>query len=210
MKMSRLTIISLCLLAIVSCNRHVPADDTFQVDCTMHVGTLACDSATLMIFDEDYGQMRVMGMSSLSDSLFSFAGHIDRPAVAMIQFHTDSLPASFYFVLEPTHIAIDIERDRWLIRGGKANDAYQLFLNRHDRLRAQRDSLWRKYLKMGVIDSTLTWQAERELLKADSTLQDSLQHITTERINQGDLAGRLIKQRLMPTLTRQSLDQLNE
>ena len=57
-------------------------------------------------------------------------------------------------------------------------------------------------------DSTLTWDQERTALRADSVLQDSIQRITVDRINQGDLVSRLVKQRLMHTLTRESLEQL--
>lgn len=206
-----ITYITLLVMLVMSaCHGRGCEDHEYQVTCTMHRGTIACDSATLLVLDDDYGCLRVLGGAQREDSTFSFVGHTRAAQIAMVRFETDSLPRSFYFILEPTAIHIDIKCDRWIINGGEQNRLYQLFLNRHARLNAQRDSLWRQYVSQGTVDSTLTWNTERQMLDSDSLLQDSLQRITVQRINQGDLPARLIRQRLLPTLTSESLQQLKQ
>ena len=196
-------------VSLLSCESREENNKAYEVTVQLRHGTVHCDSATLVIVDEDYGRLRVLGGASLKDSTFHFAGHAPQSSIAYIDFVTDSLPYQLYFVLEPTNIDITLEPGQWLIKGGKANQSYQSFLNRHDKLMAERNTLWHKYVRMGT-DSTLTWDAERAALRTDSLLQDSLQRITVERIKRGDLASRLIKQRLLHTLTRESLDKLKE
>ena len=196
-------------LALLCCESRVESNGAYEVTVKLRHGTVHSDSATLVVVDDDYGRLRILGGASLKDSTFHFAGHTPHPRIAYIDFVTDSLPYQLYFVLEPTSINITLEPGQWLIKGGKGNLSYQSFLNRHAHLTAERDTLWRKYVRMGI-DSTLTWDAERAALRTDSLLQDSLQCITVERIKRGDLASRLIKQRLLHTLTRESLDKLKE
>lgn len=209
MRLSLLYILLFCLaaLSLAGCDSHAGDDGSYRVTVELRHGRLHCDSATLVVVDEDYGRLRLLGGAHVEDSVFTFVGHTPEPRLAYIDFATDSLPLQFYFVLEPTHITITLEPGRWLIKGGKHNQSYQAFLNRHTRLLASRDSLWHKYVSMGS-DSTLTWDKERAALRTDSLLQDSLQRITVERINRGDLASCLVKQRLLPTLTRESLDKI--
>ena len=201
--------IIMCLagVALLGCDSHVKNDGAFEVKVTLRHVHMGCDSATLVVVDDDYNMLRVLGGAKLKDSTFTFTGHTPTARLAYVDFDTDSIPYQFYFILEPTRVKIDIEARQWTINGGKGNHDYQSFLNQHARIRAQRDSLWLKYTSMGT-DSTLTWDAERTALHTDSLLQDSLQRITIERINRGDLVSRLIKQRLLPTLTRESLDKI--
>ena len=209
MRLSLLYILLLCLaaLSLAGCDSHAGDDGSYRVTVELRHGRLHCDSATLVVVDDDYGKLRLLSGSHLEDSTLTFVGHTPEACIAYIDFVTDSIPYQFYFVLEPTQIGITIEPGRWIIEGGRQNHSYQIFLNRHAHLLASRDSLWNRYLRMGA-DSTLTWDKERAALHTNSLLQDSLQRITVERINRGDLASRLVKQRLLPTLTRESLDKI--
>ncbi len=195
-------------LALLGCVRKAEDDGAYRVTVRLHGGALQhIDSATLLVIDPDYGQQRVLGGARVQDSTLAFAGHVAGAQLAYVDLSSDSLPYQFYFILEPTDITISIGPRHWQIAGGRGNRSYQQFLNRHDRLLSSRDSLWREYVRMGT-DSTLTWDAERSSLRLDSLLQDSLQRIIVERINRGDLVSRLIKQRLLPTLTRESLQKI--
>ncbi len=177
---------------------------------TLHNGRVLTDSATLVMIDDDYQLLRVLGGSRLQDSSFSFKGHTPVPRIAFVDFVTDSLPYQFYFILDPGKFEINLEPGHWLIKTtSPKNLAFLSFLDKYQRVERQRQALWERYRKMAA-DSTLTWDKEREVVRSDSLLQDSLQRITVDRINQGDLVSLLVKQRLLHTLTHESLNQLKE
>ncbi|MBR5727105.1 MAG: DUF4369 domain-containing protein [Muribaculaceae bacterium] len=197
-------------LLLTCCEHRAESDGAFEVTVTLHNGRVLTDSATLVMVDDDYELLRVLDGARLQDSSFSFVGHSAVPRIAFIDFVTDSLPYQFYFILEPGKIEIELEPGHWLIKStGHKNLAFLSFLDKYQRVERQRQALWERYRKMAA-DSTLTWDKEREAVRADSLLQDSLQRITVDRINQGDLVSLLVKQRLMHTLTHESLKQLKE
>ena len=195
-------------LMLTCCEHRLESDGAFEVTVTLHGDSIHTDSATLIMIDDDYDLKRVLGGARLQDSSFTFTGHTPVPRIAYLDFATDSLPFQFYFILEPGKIAIDLQPGSWLITSTQSgNRLLQSFLNKYQHLERERKALWERYQQMGA-DSTLTWDQERTALRADSVLQDSIQRITVDRINQGDLVSRLVKQRLMHTLTRESLEQL--
>ena len=197
-------------LLLTCCEHRAERDGAYEVTVTLHNGRVLTDSATLVMVDDDYELLRVLGGARLQDSSFTFAGHTPVPRIAFIDFVTDSLPYQFFFILEPGKIEIELEPGQWLITStGHKNLAFLSFLDKYQRVERERKALWERYRKMAA-DSTLTWDKEREAVRADSLLQDSLQRITVERINQGDLVSLLVKQRLMHTLTRESLNQLKK
>ncbi|MBR1475404.1 MAG: hypothetical protein IJ613_07520 [Muribaculaceae bacterium] len=200
-------LIAMVVLTLGSCHERKRDNNRYRVTVRLTGDTVRCDSGTLVVLDEDYGHLRVLQGARLSNSTLTFSGHFAEACIAYVDFHTDSLPYQFYFILEPCPIDINISPHEWLIKGGRGNLKYQQFLNRCAHLSASRDSLWQAYVRMGA-DSTLTWNKERAALRADSVLQDSLQRIIVERINRGDLASRLVKQRLLPQLTRESLNKI--
>lgn len=195
-------------LMLTCCKHRVESDGAFEVTVTLHGDSIHTDSVTLIMIDDDYDLKRVLGGARLQDSSFTFTGHTPVPRIAYLDFATDSLPFQFYFILEPGEIAIDLQPGSWLITSTQSgNRLLQSFLNKYQHLERERKALWERYQQMGA-DSTLTWDQERAALRADSVLQDSIQRITVDRINQEDLVSRLVKQRLMHTLTRESLEQL--
>lgn len=195
-------------LMLNCCEHRLESDGAFEVTVTLHGDSIHTDSVTLIMIDDDYDLKRVLGGARLQDSSFTFTGHTPVPRIAYLDFATDSLPFQFYFILEPGEIAIDLQPGSWLITSTQSgNRLLQSFLNKYQHLERERKALWERYQQMGA-DSTLTWDQERAALRADSVLQDSIQRITIDRINQGDLVSRLVKQRLMHTLTRESLEQL--
>lgn len=196
---------------LLTCCDHGPErDGAFEVTVTLHNGRVLTDSATLVMIDDDYKLLRVLGGARLQDSSFTFAGHTPVPRIAFVDFVTDSLPYQFYFILESGKIEIRLEPGHWLIKTtSPKNLAFLSFLEKYQHVEQQRQALWERYRKMAA-DSTLTWDREREVVRADSLLQDSLQRITVRRINEGDLVSLLVKQRFMPTLTRESLDKLKK
>ena len=197
-------------LLLTCCQHLAERDGAFEVTVTLHNGRVLTDSATLVMIDDDYQLLRVLGGSRLQDSSFSFKGHTPVPRIAFVDFVTDSLPYQFYFILEPGKIEINLEPGHWLIKTtSPKNLAFLSFLDKYQRVERQRQALWERYRKMAA-DSTLTWDKEREVVRSDSLLQDSLQRITVDRINQGDLVSLLVKQRLLHTLTHESLNQLKE
>lgn len=195
-------------LMLTCCERRADSDGAFEVTVTLHGGRILTDSATLVMIDDDYDLKRVLGGAPLQDSSFTFAGHNREPRIAYIDFETDSLPCQFYFILEPGKTEIKLSPGHWVIcTTGPKTLAFLSFLNKYQRVECQREALWERYRQMAS-DSSLTWNKEREVVRTDSMLQDSLQRITVDRINRGDLVSRLVKQRLMHTLTRESLNQL--
>lgn len=197
------------LLVLAGCNHGTDSDGAFEVTVSLHNGRVLTDSATLVVVDDDYGLLRVLGGSRLQDSCFTFTGHSAVPRIAYVDFVTDSLPCQFYFILEPGKIGIELQPGSWIITSAQSgNRQLQLFFNKYQHLEREREALWQHYRQMAA-DSTLTWEKERAALHADSVLQDSMQRITIDRINQGDLVSRLVKQRMMQTLTHESLKQLN-
>ncbi len=197
-------------LLLTCCQHRAERDGAFEVTVTLHNGRVLTDSATLVMIDDDYQLLRVLGGSRLQDSSFSFKGHTPVPRIAFVDFVTDSLPYQFYFILEPGKFEINLEPGHWLIKTtSPKNLAFLSFLDKYQRVERQRQALWERYRKMAA-DSTLTWDKEREVVRSDSLLQDSLQRITVDRINQGDLVSLLVKQRLLHTLTHESLNQLKE
>lgn len=197
-------------LLLTCCQHRAERDGAFEVTVTLYNGRVLTDSATLVMIDDDYQLLRVLGGSRLQDSSFSFKGHTPVPRIAFVDFVTDSLPYQFYFILEPGKIEINLEPGHWLIKTtSPKNLAFLSFLDKYQRVERQRQALWERYRKMAA-DSTLTWDKEREVVRSDSLLQDSLQRITVDRINQGDLVSLLVKQRLLHTLTHESLNQLKE
>lgn len=204
-----LLILSGVLWLSTGCQQETEADGAYQVTVSLNNGRVHTDSATLVVVDDDYGKLRVLGGARLRDSAFTFTGHTTDACIAFVDFVTDSLPYQFYFILEPGTTAIKLTPGHWRIVSQGQSQSLFSFMYWRQRIADDRQQLWERYQQMAA-DSTLTWDKERAVLRRDSLLQDSLQRITVERINRGDLVSRLVKQRLLPTLTRESLERLTK
>lgn len=204
MKKKILTIGLLALSLLAGCDSKQPGLG-YRVTCTMD-SKIHRDSATLLVLEQDYQQLRVCGIACADQNTFSFTGQTDRPKVALIRWDNDST-RPFYFILEPGDINISIKPGTWDIKGGAGNLEYQQFVNWRNRLMNERVATWQKYLKMSS-DSSLKRADEVLLVRQDSLLNDSLQRQTVERINKGDAVGLIIRERYWQQLDAEHMRQL--
>ena len=155
------------------------------------------DSATLLVVQPDYKRLRVLACDSIHDGKFSFAGQLAVPCVAIIKFDSDSVP--FYFVLESGNTTITINRVDWIIEGGPLCNSYMRYMNKRQHLKAEMEKTWKAYVHMAS-DSTLKRQHEEMMFRHDSLMLDSMQWLTVERINRGDLVSDIVRERFINTL----------
>lgn len=189
------------VVASVSCGgpRVKTGNGAYHLSCTVDKG-LSGDSASLYIVEDGYQRLIAAGMRTGEPGTpLSWDGHIDGARVAFIKWEGDSVP--FYLVLEPGNIAITIHGDRWTIKGGHYNGEYMHFLNRRQSIINDKKQLLTSYLKHGA-DSTLTMELERDYLKRDSLLGDSLQRYTAWRMSTDDPVAIIAKERFYTTLSR--------
>ena len=177
----------------------------YKVTCTID-NKLRLDSATLLVLEDGYGQLRVCGASRIDQGTVTFTGQTDGPKVALIRWDNDSVQP-FYFVLEQGDIAINVGAGTWNISGSPMNAEYQHFVNERSRLMNKRIAAWQEYLKLSS-EASLKRDDEARLVRQDSLLNDSLQLITVERINRGDAVGRIIKERYGQQLDQEHVRQL--
>jgi len=191
-------------LALAGCDGTTRSSD-YRVTCDIDP-QLRHDSATLLVLEEDYAQLRVCGATHGKQGRFTFTGQTDRPKVALIRWDNDST-APFYFVLEQGNTSIHITPRSWTITGSRQNQAYMQYINQRDAILNARVATWQEYLNMAA-DSSLKHEDEVLMVRQDSLLNDSLQRMTVERINRGDAVGRIIRERYGHQLDRDHMRQL--
>ena len=184
--------ILLQIAALTGCDNSRSHGLDYRVTCTVD-SKLRHDSATLLVLEEDYGQLRVCGASRANGGKFTFTGQTDKPKVALIRWDNDSTNP-FYFVLEGGRTDITIRPGAWDIKGSVQNSAYLHYINQRNGIMDSRVATWQEYLNMAA-DSSLKRDDEQRMVRQDSLLNDSLQRITVQRINRGDAVGRIIRQR---------------
>ena len=177
----------------------------YQVTCRLD-GTAPHDSATLLVLEEDYNKLRVCGTARAANGTFSFTGQTDRPRVALLRWDNDST-TPFHFVLEPGHIDITIATGSWNITGSRMNTDYQHFVNQRNSIMKTRADVWQEYLQHAA-DHSLKREDERRLVARDSVLNDSLQCLTVDRINRGDVVGRIVRERFARQLDQEHMRML--
>ena len=161
---------------------------TITLDNQMHH-----DSATLLVLEEGYDQLRPCGTVGKTNDSFVFTGQVDAPRVGIIRWDNDSTKP-FYFVLESGVTHISVSPDSWSATGSPLNAEYLRYVNQRNAIMDLRVATWQEYLKMAA-DSSLRRDDERRMVQQDSLLNDSLKRITIERINRGDVVGRIIRER---------------
>lgn len=164
------------------------------------------DSATLLVLEEEYGQLRVCGTARAKDGTFTFTGQTDKPKAALIRWDNDSVEP-FYLVLEGGDINVTINSGSWDITGSPQNSAYLHYINQRNGIMDARVATWQEYLKMAA-DSSLKRDDEMLMVRQDSLLNDSLQRLTVERINRGDAVGRIIRERYARQLDQEHVRML--
>lgn len=193
MKKAFITVGLLLGLALTGCgNRHSASGTDYTVTCRLD-GVAQHDSATLLVLEEEYHQLRVCGTTRLKDGACSFAGQVDGPHVAMIRWDNDSV-GPFIFVLEHGDINITIKPGSWSITGSPMNSRYLHYINQRNAIMDARLSTWQDYLKQAA-DKSLTRAEEVRLVKQDSLLNDSLLRLTKQHIDRGDAVGSIIRER---------------
>ena len=197
--------ILLQIAAMTSCNNRNSHGMDYNVTCTVD-NKLGRDSATLLVLEDDYGQLRLCGSSRSDNGTFTFSGQTDKPKVALIRWDNDSIKP-FYFVLEGGNIVIAIRPGSWDIKGSALNSQYLHYINQRNSIMDSRVATWQEYLNMAA-DSSLKHDDELRMVRQDSLLNDSLQRITVERINRGDAVGRIIKERYGQQLDQEHARQL--
>ena len=164
------------------------------------------DSATLLVLEEEYNQLRVCGTAQAKDGTFTFTGQTNKPTAALIRWDNDSVEP-FYFVLEGGDINVTISSGSWGITGSPQNSAYLHYINQRNGIMNARIATWQEYLKMAA-DSSLKRDDEVLMVRQDSLLNDSLQRLTVERINRGDAVSRIIRERYAHQLDQEHMRML--
>lgn len=186
-----LTFMALLAIGLMGCDNSSQLAD-YTVTCTLH-GHQQHDSATLLVLEDTYNQLRQCGTVRIKDGSCTFKGQTDGAKVGIIRWDNDST-RPFYFVLEGGHTSITIETDSWTITGSKGNSNYLHYINQRKAIMDARVGTWQEYLKMAA-DKSLKREDERRLVVQDSLLNDSLQRITVDCINRGDAVGRIVSER---------------
>ena len=158
------------------------------------------DSATLLVLEPEYNKLRVCATAHPEQGVFSFKGQIDAPRVALIRWDNDST-RPFYFVLEAGHIQLAINPGSWSVSGSPQNVEYMKYINQRNDIMNARVATWQDYLK-AASGKSLKREDELRLVRQDSLLNDSLQRFTVERINRGDVVGRIVRERFTAQLDK--------
>jgi len=192
---------------LVSCNPSSRQPDNYTVVCNLS-DSITGDSATLLVLEQGYDQLRVCGTSARHGSTFTFTGQTVQPQVALLRLDADSA-LQYYFVLDTGRVVITLTNQpgQYRVEGGEHNDAYQQFLTQREAIQTTRVGIWQEYLRMAG-DSTLKRDSERQLVQRDSVLNDSLQDMMLARMNAGDLVSVIVRQRYAHQLTADRARQL--
>ena len=200
-------VLTLASTGILTGCGNAPAGDkmNYQVTCKVD-NKLHRDSATLLVLEEDYNQLRICGAARITDGSCTFTGQTDRPKAALLRWDNDST-RPFFFILEGGNTQITISQNEWNITGSRQNSAYKQFIHQRNSIMDSRVATWQEYLKMAA-DSTLKHDDEVRMVRQDSLLNDSLQRMIVECINRGDALGRVIRERYGKELDQEHARQL--
>lgn len=196
------------LMAVTGCSQQL-SHTSYRLECTIS-DELAPDSVSLMIFNNSYGKMACHLATVARDSTtgaFIFEGQIEQPCVAYLKFDNDST-SLFLFVLEQGLSNISISGKGLMISAGELNHEYMGYLKKRQAMIVAREQVREEYLKLAAPDSLISIAQERQLMRRDSMLCDSLQRITLAAINLDNPASRIIYDRYVETLSRHYLRQV--
>ncbi len=202
---NRILAVSAASLALAACSHTPPAWQPmgdFEVTCHM-TKAVAKDSATLLLADDDYDRLRLLGGQRIdSAGTFTFRGQTSGEHVAVLRFSGEKRP--FCFVLGPGATSIVIDKSRVVVTGSSQNHDYMACLKAVRELQRQRRSNFAAYCKEAA-DSTLNAAKENRYQLTDHRLADSIQSVCLAGINAGSPAAKLIGERCMRLLTPDNL-----
>jgi len=197
-----------CLCSLVTgCGKQNKAGEmNYTVTCKLD-SKIHHDSATLLVFEQDYNQLRKCGADRISDDgTVTFTGQTEGAKVAIIRWDNDSTKP-FHFVLEQGNINITIKPGSWDITGSQMNGEYLHYINQRNDIMNARVATWQEYLK-AASNSTLKRADEQRMVRQDSLLNDSLQNMTVQCINRGDPIGRIVRERYGQQLDQEHMRML--
>ncbi len=180
------------MMWLIGCDNNNAQLSDYTVTCSLQ-GHEQHDSATLLVHEDAYDQLRRCATARAVNGTFTFKGQTDRPKVGIILWDNDST-RPFYFVLEGGHTRITIHPGQWTITGSKSSSRYLHYLNLRNSIMAERLHTWQEYLTMAR-DSSLKQADERRLVERDSLLNDSLQRLTASFIDRNDPVGYIVGKR---------------
>lgn len=194
--------------ALVGCVESL-GNSHFKVECKISP-ELGTDSVSLMLVMADYNSVHHVATVSrdIASQAFVFEGNVETPTIAYLKFSNDTTP--MFFVVEPGVTQIDITPTTLIINGGDANHDYITYLKVRAALVAERQKLHQEYLSHVAADSTIEVGLERQYFSRDSALTDSLERITVDAINRGDLTSTIIFERYVNSLTRKNLQNIHK
>ena len=109
-------------LMLCGCDNRGHSDLDYRVNVTLD-NKQHHDSATLLVLEEEYNQLRVCGTALAKDGTFTFTGQTNKPKAALIRWDNDSVEP-FYFVLEGGDINVTISSGAWNITGSPQNSVH--------------------------------------------------------------------------------------
>lgn len=202
MRATRVIILaSILLLGVAACNQRgdfITGDD-YTLACRIDPG-IGVTSVQLLVFENDYAQLRLVDTAKVVDGTATFAGQIERPATAMLRF-TPQNDQPLVFVLEKGESELRITPERIFINSGPLNHQYAQYINRRAKICRKRQAILQEYNALPPDDIN----AKAKLAANDSLLADSLQSITLKAINKGNAASRIIFERYVNTLSPENL-----
>lgn len=206
--LSRIIIIAIALAALTGCVENLDKSH-YRVECKISP-ELGVDSVSLMLVMDDYNSVyRVATVTRDNESqVFVFEGNIEAATIAYLKFSNDTVP--MLFVVEPGLTQIDISPNGLVISGGDVNHEYMTYLKARKSLTVEKQKLHQEYLSHVAPDSTIDIALERQYLARDSMLTDSLERITVDAINRGDVASTIIFDRYVNALSRKNLQNIHK
>ena len=181
----------------------------YRVECKISP-ELGTDSVSLMLVMDDYGSVYHVATVARDNATqaFVFEGNVEQPTIAYLKFSNDTTP--MLFVVEPGLTQIDITPNGLVISGGIANHEYMTYLKARQEITHKKQKLHQQYLGLMAPDSTIDVALEQQYFSRDSLLNDSLERITVDAINRGDVASTIIFERFVNTLSRKNLQNIHK
>lgn len=205
---SRLIMAAMAVAVLAGCVENLDKSH-YRVECKIS-SELGTDSVSLMLVMDDYNSVyRVATVARDNESeAFVFEGNVEAPTIAYLKFSNDTVP--MLFVVEPGLTQIDITPNGLVISGGDANHEYMTYLKVRKAIAGEKQRLHQEYMGHVAPDSTIDVALERQYFSRDSMLSDSLERITVDAINRGDVVSTIIFERYVNTLTGKNLQNIHK
>ena len=189
--MKRLLLLACIVLITISCFSQ--SSNSYTIKGTLHKLDLNDERIDLVELGE-HGNSTIQD-TRVANNAFSFTGTVSKPALWMLLIENHKIP----FIAENANIAIDIYPDSTSVSGTKANEDFQLFINKSNAHRKQITELYAR------IQAASNNSEEKALLQKQ--LEEMEQHWHTQVIvkfiedNINNPAGQRAFKSLIPDLS---------